>query len=386
MRVALIHDHLAQDGGAEKVLKVIADMFPDAPIFTLLYEKKNADKYFKNRVIQTSIIQRLPGGIKHYKWFMPWMPMAVEFFNLTGYDLVISDTSSFAKGVITNSRTPHICYCHTPTRYLWSDTHSYIEELRFNKYFKKLIALSLNKIRIWDRVAADRVDFFLANSKFIAGRITKYYRRDSEVIYPPVNLADFKVSDDLGDYFLAGGRLVPYKRFDLLISVFKANGRRLRIFGDGPDQGRLQTLSAGYPNIEFLGRVSEEEKIALYSRAQAFINPQEEDFGITMVESLASGRPVIAFNQGGASEIVTPECGLLFDEQTAESLVKALDAFDQTRFNSQQIRQSAERFGEERFKAELLKFIETVMANNANACEPACRQAGTANDIAHRTE
>jgi len=361
MRVALIHDHLAQDGGAEKVLKVIADMFPDAPIFTLLYEKKNADKYFKNRVIQTSIIQRIPGGIKHYKWFMPWMPMAVEFFNLSGFDLVISDTSSFAKGVITKSKTCHICYCHTPTRYLWSDTHSYIEQLRFNKYFKKLIGLSLNKIRVWDRVAADRVDYYLANSKFIAKRITKYYRRDSEVIYPPVNLDEFKVSDDIGDYFLAGGRLVPYKSFDLLITTFKANGKRLRIFGDGPDEGRLKSLAEGCANIEFLGRVSEAEKIALYSRAKAFINPQEEDFGITMVESLASGRPVIAFGQGGAPEIVTSECGLLFAEQTPECLQEALDKFEQTQFDSQIIRRSAERFGEERFKRELMDFIKVKM-------------------------
>ena len=361
MRVALIHDHLAQDGGAEKVLKVIADMFPDAPIYTLLYEQKNADKYFKNRTIQTSIIQRIPGGIKYYKWFMPWMPMAVEFFNLSSFDLVISDTSSFAKGVITNSKTLHICYCHTPTRYLWSDTHSYIEELRFNKYFKKLIGLSLNKIRVWDRVAADRVDVFVANSKFIAKRITKYYRRDSEVIYPPINTAEFKVSDDLGDYFLAGGRLVPYKRFDLLLSVFKANGKRLRIFGDGPDADRLKALADGHTNIEFLGRVSETEKIALYSRAQAFINPQEEDFGITMVESLASGRPVIAYNSGGASEIVTAECGVLFDEQSSESLSSALAKFSQQSFDPKAIKQSAERFSEDLFKEKFKDFIDQAM-------------------------
>ena len=361
MRVVLIHDHLAQDGGAEKVLKVIADMFPDAPIYTLLYEQKNADKYFKNRTIQTSIIQRIPGGIKYYKWFMPWMPMAVEFFNLSSFDLVISDTSSFAKGVITNSKTLHICYCHTPTRYLWSDTHSYIEELRFNKYFKKLIGLSLNKIRVWDRVAADRVDVFVANSKFIAKRITKYYRRDSEVIYPPINTAEFKVSDDLGDYFLAGGRLVPYKRFDLLLSVFKASGKRLRIFGDGPDADRLKALAEGHTNIEFLGRVSETEKIALYSRAQAFINPQEEDFGITMVESLASGRPVIAYNSGGAAEIVTPECGVLFDEQSSDSLSAALDKFSQQNFDPKVIKQSAERFSEDLFKEKFKGFIDQAM-------------------------
>ena len=163
MKVALIHDHLAQDGGAEKVLNILAGMFPEAPIYTLLSEEKNVNKYFKNRQIETSIIQKLPGGVKHYQWYLLFMPMAVEFFDLRAYDLVISDTSSFAKGVITRPETLHICYCHTPTRYLWSDTHQYINELKYNKWFKKIISYVLNGLRIWDRAAADRVDMFIAN-------------------------------------------------------------------------------------------------------------------------------------------------------------------------------------------------------------------------------
>lgn len=362
MKVALIHDHLAQDGGAEKVLKVLSEMFPEAPIYTLLYEKKNADKYFKNRSIMTSIIQRLPGGVRFYKWYLPYMALAVEFFDLSGYDVVISDTSSFAKGVITNDHTLHLCYCHTPTRYLWSDTHSYIQELKYNKYLKKIIALSLKKIRIWDRLAADRPDYFIANSKFISRRIAKYYHRSSEVIYPPVATNEFAISSSLGDYFLAGGRLVPYKRFDLLVETFKINGRRLKIFGDGPDQLRLQKLAEGVTNIEFLGRVSEETKRQLYSEALAFINPQEEDFGITMVESLASGRPVIAFDRGGAKEIVAnSELGILFAKQTADSLNEALDKFDQTPFDSRVIKDYADKFSTERFKEEISKIIEEKM-------------------------
>jgi glycosyltransferase involved in cell wall biosynthesis len=359
MKVALIHDHLAQDGGAEKVLKVFSDMFPEAPIYTLLYEKKNADKYFKNRSIMTSIIQRLPGGVRFYKWYLPYMALAVEFFDLSPYDLVISDTSSFAKGVITRDHTLHLCYCHTPTRYLWSDTHSYIQELNYNKYLKKIIALSLKKIRIWDRVAADRPDYFIANSNFIAKRITKYYRRTSQVIYPPVETEKFTVSDSVGDYFLAGGRLVPYKRFDLLVETFKANGRKLKIFGDGPDLSRLQKLTEGAGNIEFLGRVSEEDKRMLYAQALAFLNPQEEDFGITMVESLASGRPVIAFNSGGAKEIVADErVGLLFSEQTVASLEEALQKFGQAQFDAQAIKNYSEKFSVARFKEEISKLIE----------------------------
>jgi hypothetical protein len=163
MKVALIHDHLAQDGGAEKVLKVLSDMFPAAPIFTLLADKDNIDKYYQGRRVDTSIIQKLPGGVRHYQWYLTLMPMAVEFFDLTKFDLVISDTSSFAKGVITRPETTHICYCHTPTRYLWSDTHQYINELKYNKWFKKVISLVLNRLRMWDRLAADRVDFFIAN-------------------------------------------------------------------------------------------------------------------------------------------------------------------------------------------------------------------------------
>jgi glycosyltransferase involved in cell wall biosynthesis len=216
MKVALIHDHLAQDGGAEKVLKVLADMFPEAPIFTLLYEKKNADKYYRHRQIETSIIQKLPGGVSHYQWYMPFMPMAVEFYDLTGYDLVISDSSSFAKGVITPTGTLHICYCHTPTRYLWSDTHQYIYDLKYNKYFKKVISLVLNYIRMWDKLAADRVDEYIANSRFVAKRIKKYYKRESTVIYPPVETGQFKIAEAVGDYFLIGGRLAPYKKVDIV--------------------------------------------------------------------------------------------------------------------------------------------------------------------------
>ena len=365
MRVALIHDHLAQDGGAEKVLKVLAEMFPEAPIYTLLSEKNNVDKYFKNRHIETSIIQKLPGGISHYQWYLPFMPMAVEFFDLREYDLVISDTSSFAKGVITTPDCLHICYCHTPTRYLWSDTHQYINELKYNKWFKKVISMVLNSIRLWDRAAADRVDLFIANSKTVQKRITKYYRRDSEVIYPPVETEKFKISDlseqkDEDKYFLAGCRLAPYKRIDMVVSAFKklGHGYKLKIFGDGVDLERLKELAADSANIEFLGRVTEEEKARLFSEAQAFINPQEEDFGITVVESLASGRPVIAYRKGGATEtIIEGKTGLFFDEQTDESLLEAVKSFKAEDFSPEEIRDQALKFSVANFEDKIRKFI-----------------------------
>jgi glycosyltransferase involved in cell wall biosynthesis len=365
MKVALIHDHLAQDGGAEKVLKVLADMFPDAPIYTLLYEKKQVDKYFKGRKIETSVIQKLPGGIKHYQWYLFFMPVAVEFFDLRGYDLVISDTSSFAKGVITSTDTLHICYCHTPTRYLWSDTHQYINELKYNKYFKKIISLVLNRIRMWDRIAADRVDLFIANSKTVRKRITKYYRRDSEVIYPPVETEKFQVLDLSNQkpedkYFLIGCRLAPYKRVDIVIEAFKNLGPdyKLKIFGDGVDLERLKAIVGEASNIEFLGRVSETEKVNLFSNAQAFINPQEEDFGITVVESMAAGRPVIAYQKGGATEtVIEGKTGLFFKEQTVEAITEVIKTFNSHNFNPIEIREWAEKFSVANFKDQINTFI-----------------------------
>ncbi|MFZ4632329.1 MAG: glycosyltransferase [Patescibacteria group bacterium] len=367
MKVALIHDHLAQDGGAEKVLKVFSDMFPEAPIYTLLYEEKNVTKYFKDRKIETSIIQKLPGGVKHYQWYLLFMPMAVEFFDLSEFDLVISDTSSFAKGVITKPDCLHICYCHTPTRYLWSDTHQYIKELKYNKWFKKIIGLVLGSIRTWDRLAADRVDVFIANSKTVQNRIVKYYRRNSTVIYPPVETENFSIIDlslkkPEDRYFLAGCRLAPYKRIDLVIEAFKNLGEeyKLKIFGDGVDLERLKIIAGAAKNILFLGRVSEEEKSKLFQGAEAFINPQEEDFGITVVESMASGRPVIAYKSGGATEtVIEGETGLFFDKQTPESLEEVIKKFSSNNFNSQEIRTHAEQFSVKNFTDQIKEFIST---------------------------
>ncbi len=357
MKVALIHDHLAQDGGAEKVLRVFAEMFPQAPIFTLLAEK-NVAQNFSDR-LRTSIIQRLPGGIKHYQWYMPFMPMAVEFFSLNKFNIVLSDASAFAKGVITGPDTLHVCYCHTPTRYLWDYTHQYIEELRYNKYFKKIISLVLNYIRIWDRQAADRVDYFIANSKTVQKRIKKYYRRDSVVIYPPVEVDKFEVATSPGEYFLIGGRLAPYKRVDLVVKTFVKLGLPLKVFGDGVDLNRLRRLAGGTPNIEFLGRVDDKRKAELYRRAKAFINPQDEDFGITVVEAMAAGRPVIAYRRGGATEtVIEGETGLFFEDQTVDSLVEAVQRFSDMTFTPSIIRQQAEKFSTDRFRTEIENYIK----------------------------
>jgi len=368
MKVALVHDHLAQDGGAEKVLRVLAEMFPEAPIYTLLYDKDNVAKNFAGRQIEASIIQKLPGGIRHYKWYLKFMPLAVEFFDLRGYDLVISDASAFAKGVITAPDTTHICYCHTPTRYLWSDTHEYLNELPYNKWFKKIISLMLSRLRLWDFAASQRVDHFIANSETVARRIKKYYRRESTVIFPPLEMDKFFISEEglakgEDSYFLIGCRLAPYKRVDLVINAFKELGLdyHLKVFGDGLDRPRLEKLAAGMSNIEFLGRVTEEEKAGLLARCQAFIYPQEEDFGITAVETMAAGRPVIAYKKGGATEtIIDGKTGSFFDEQTPAAIAAALKDFRSADFDPAAIRHHAAQFSAENFKKKLTEFIAKI--------------------------
>lgn len=372
MKVALIHDHLAQEGGAEKVLKVLSDIFPEAPIYTLLYDKKKVAKNFADRHIESSVIQRLPGGIKHYKWYLPFMPMAVEFFDLRPYDLVISDASAFAKGVITSPNTTHICYCHTPTRYLWSDAHQYLNELKYNKWLKKIISLILGGLRIWDYNAAQRVDYYIANSKTVAKRINKYYRRSAQLIYPPVETEKFMISDlskqiKEEQYFLIGCRLTPYKRVDIVIEAFKKLGPnyRLKVFGDGHDLKRLKNIADLASNIEFLGRVDESEKAKLYSEALAFINPQEEDFGITIIESMAAGRPVLAYNRGGASEtIIAGRNGLFFEEQSSSAIANLVREFSADLENgkkiwdSKEIKTMSDKYSINNFKDQLFSFLK----------------------------
>ncbi|OGF26676.1 hypothetical protein A2242_01765 [Candidatus Falkowbacteria bacterium RIFOXYA2_FULL_47_9] len=362
MRIALIHDHLAQLGGAEKTLQALTELFPQAPVYTLLYNPKHAEHFFNLQNIHASFLQNMPGGVQKYQWYMPLMSSAVESFDLSGYDLIISSASSFAKGVITPPQATHICYCHTPTRYLWHYNHAYINELAVPKFLKKIISVYLSRVRQWDTAAARRVDYFIANSQTTQARIKKYYRRESIVIHPPVDTHLFKISERIDDYFLTGGRLTPYKRFDLTITAFNKLQLPLCIFGEGPDRRRLQKMAG--PTISFIGAVSDEKKAEYFSRCRAFIHPQEEDFGITQIEALASGRPVIAYNRGGAAEtIVHGQTGVLFDEQTWEALADAVLRLAHTNefnFNPQAIKQYAEKFSVERFKREILTYIDTI--------------------------
>lgn len=357
MRIALVHDHLIQDGGAERVLKVFHEMYPSAPIFTLVYDKKKLGKTFEPEAIRTSFLQNIPGSTRAYQWLLPLMPAATEGYDLSEYDVVLSSSSAFSKGVITKSTTLHVSYCHTPTRYLWTDTHSYIREVRAPRLMKMGIPLMLNRLRQWDCLAADRVDKFVANSRTVQERIKKYYRRDSDIIYPPVEVDQFSL-ESYGDYYLAGGRLVSYKRFDLVVDAFNRLGIKLKIFGDGPF---YKTLSKNAKkNIEFLGAVSDKERATLYQRCIAYIHPQEEDFGITVIEAAAAGRPVIAFAAGGALEtVIDGVTGLFFYDQDYAALIDIILRFNPELFNPDVIRKSSLRYGTDRFKRDISQFIDT---------------------------
>lgn len=357
MRVALVHDYLNQYGGAERVLEVFCEIFPDAPIYTLLYNEKKTGYVFKSKKIYTSFLQKAPFVKKHHRSFLMLMPLAVEQFDLSQYDLVLSDSASYAKGVITLPGTRHICYCHTPIRYAWDDSQKYIDEFGYPNFIKKIIPFFMSYIRIWDEQAAARVDKFIANSDFVAGRIAKYYRREAEVIYPPVKTNLFYVSDqNPEDYFLMVGRLLPYKRFDLAIDVFNKLGLPLKIIGDGPEKARLRKKAKN--NIEFLGLVSDDKLKKYYAHCQAFIFPQEDDFGIVAVEAMASGRPVIAYHGGGALEFVKEEVtGLFFNEQNTDNLAETVIKFKSVNFNPQLIRAEAVKFDQENFKEKIKNFI-----------------------------
>lgn len=355
MRIALVHDYLAQDGGAERVLKAFHEIWPEAPIFVLFHDRKKITDFDESK-IRESFLARFPFITKNFQWYLPFMPGATERHNLDGFDLVLSSTSAFAKGVLTTPETLHISYCHTPTRYLWSDTHSYVADLPYNRLVKLLLPRLISRLRLWDKMSADRVDHFIANSKTVQYRIQKYYRRDSTVIHPPVDFDKFHVSDSVDDYFVAGGRLVPYKNFDLVVQTFNRLHLPLKIFGVGPEEKKLKKIAKN--NIEFLGRINDAEKSELLSKAKALIHPQMEDFGITPVETMASGRPVIAYAAGGATETVVPgESGLFFADQTWESLYDAVLHFDHTAWDKNKIREGAAKFRTENFKASIEDYV-----------------------------
>lgn len=356
MKIALVHDYLSQDGGAERVLRAFHDIWPHAPIFVLFHNKKQFTD-LEDADVRESFLAKMPFGRKKYQWYLPWMPLATERHNLHEFDAVLSSTSAFAKGVLTRPDTLHISYCHTPTRYLWTDTHEYIADLKYNRVIKAALPRLIHHLRLWDKMSTDRVDYFIANSDTVRARIQKYYRRDADIIHPPVDTKSFFISEEIGDYFISGGRLVPYKRFDLLIQTFNRLGWPLKIFGEGQERARLEKRAK--KNIQFLGKITEKQKAELLSHARAFLHPQVEDLGITPIESMASGRPVIAYGIGGAAETVIPgKTGILFYSQDWETLLDTLLCFHPNHWDSLAIRSWAERFRAEEFQKRVKQYVE----------------------------
>jgi glycosyltransferase involved in cell wall biosynthesis len=370
MKVALVHDYLVQYGGAERVLEVLLDMYPTAPIFTLIHDPSALGGRFADRIIKTSFLQHLPFAKTRHRLFPPLMPLAIEQFDFTGYDLVISDSSSYAKGIVTPPETLHICYMHTPMRYAWDDCQKYTRDFGFPKSVARLVPFFMNPIRIWDRASSVRPDVLLANSNFVAKRIQKYYHRSAEVIHPPVEVARFQTKTDVSPceekYFLMVGRLIAYKRHDIAIEAFNKLGLPLKIIGRGPELERLQKLAG--PNIEFLGRVPDELLPAYYQHCEAFVFPQEEDFGIVAIEALAAGSPLIAYHGGDIPEHVTEgQQGIFFYEQTPEAIQKAVEGFRSEAFDRQKIAASALRFDKEQFRATIKSRIETLYEQHRQA-------------------
>ena len=360
MKIALVHDYLVQYGGAERVLECFAELFPYAPIYTLIYDKDAMHGVFKDKKIYTSYLQKLPLAKKWHRLFPPIMPSAIEQFSFDQYDIVLSDSSSFAKGIITGPDTVHICYMHTPMRYAWDDCQKYTQDFGFPRFVKKLVPWAMNFIRLWDKVSADRIDKLICNSKFVAKRIQKYYRKEAEVINPPVTIANFQISNSPKKYFLMVGRLIAYKRHDIAIQAFNQLGLPLKIIGRGPEMKRLKKMANN--NIEFLGRVPEKDLPKYYAECRAFIFPQEEDFGIVAIEAMASGRPLIAYRGGDIPEHMEEgKSGIFFEEQTAQGIVEAVNKFKDIDFNPEYIRSQTLRFDKAIFKTKIMEYIQRVV-------------------------
>ncbi|MED4601677.1 glycosyltransferase [Paenibacillus validus] len=350
MKIALVHDLLTQMGGAERVLAVLHQMYPDAPIYTLASNPGKMMEELKDADIRTTWLQRIPGIETNFKKLLPLYPIALQQLELSEFDVVISSSFAFVKGIKVPPSTFHFCYCHTPMRFAW-DFESYIARETYSPLVKKTLRSYVKYLKNWDMKTADRVDEYVANSNVVRQRIKSCYGIDAQVIFPPVNTERFSISNQVEDYYLVVSRLVPYKRIDLVVEAFNRNGQKLLIVGGGPDLGRLKSMAN--PNIQFLGRLEDNEVSRLMSRCRAFIFPGEEDFGITPLEVNAAGRPVIAYKAGGALDTISHGTnGLFFDRQTPDSLIQAVRDNESNEWNPVAIKEHAEAFNEERFKHE----------------------------------
>ncbi len=371
MKVALIHDWLTGMRGGERVLEAFCEVFPEASIFTLLHNRGSVSKLIESRDITTSFIQRLPFSAKHYRFYLPLFPLAVERFDLSGYDLVISLSHCVAKGVITAPKAVHISYIFTPMRYVWDRFNDYFANRGYSRARLAVYSLAAHYLRGWDTSSQSRVDSYIAVSDYVAARVEKYYHREAAVIYPPVDCERFSIGEaEPEDYYLIVSAFAPYKRLEIAIKAFNNLGRRLVIVGGGQEEKRLRAMAG--PSVEFRGAVPDSELSSLYRRCRALIFPGVEDFGITPLEAMACGRPVIAFACGGALETIIPlfkksglslknqgSTGLFFYEQSTLALEKAIKDFElyEKEFKPINARRQAERFSLPLFKDTLKKTV-----------------------------
>lgn len=357
MRVCIVHDYLTHVGGGERVLEALAEAFPDAPIFTLVHDRETVSLNINPRRIRTSFLQRFPGAKRSHRYIpLAIMPFAVEQFDFSNFDVVISNTHGFAKGIVAGPNTMHVSYCLTPIRYAWDGSHRYVREFSSGTIFQKFAPLAISYIRTWDYFASHRVHLYVTLSRYVAGRIKKYYNADSSVVYPPVDVDRFAVGDGEKAYYLVVSRLVPYKRVDLAIRAANKMGIPLKIAGVGPEMNHLQAIAGS--TVEFLGFVPDNDLPELYRNAQALLFPQEEDFGITPLEAAASGIPTIAYGAGGALEtVVSNKTGVLFFKQTVESLCEAIVKSQSFAWDTQTIRHHALGFSKERFIRDMQNIV-----------------------------
>jgi glycosyltransferase involved in cell wall biosynthesis len=382
MRVAIVHHWFVSLAGGERVVDTIASMFPGADVFTLFLDEKKLPPAIQGHKITTSVLDKIPAARRVHRHLLPFYPLAVEMLDLSDYDLVITSDSGPMKGVITGLNATHICYCHSPMRYLWDGHSAYLRGM--SPLMRIIFGLASHYVRNWDYSAAQRVDYFIANSNYVAGRIWKYYRRDSKIIHPPINTAHSFLANRHENYYLAVGRLVPYKRTDILIDACGKLGRKLVIVGDGPEMKRLRKHAA--TNVEFLGEESEERLRNIYAQCRALLFAADEDFGMVPLEAQSYGRPVIAFGKGGSLETVIGAyspislrktkdgeaiTGVFFGEQTADSVANAILSFESSEdmFVPEDIQLHARKFDTSVFVERLRNYVESVMSNGREILE-----------------
>lgn len=366
MRVGIVHDYLAQSGGAERVIEAMHPVFPHAPIFTSVYDPAATLACFAQMDVRTSFLQKWAWArsAKGHKMALPLYPLAFESFDFAGYDCLVSNTTGFAKGVITGPETCHISYCHTPARFAWR-SHEYLSQAGYKPFTRRALTVLIHFLRQWDYAAAqNRVDFFLANSYNIARRVRKYYGRASRVLYPPVETSRFAIAPNpAADFFLVVSRLLPYKRVDIAIEACNRLKVPLKVVGGGPDLERLKAMAG--PTVEVLGRQSDAEVVRLMQECKAFLFPGEEDFGIAPVEAMAAGRPVVALRAGGALEtVIENRTGVFFDEASGESLAEALERVARLSHSPEQTRSHALRFDTRHFQARLRLLVDESVAEH----------------------